>query len=199
MKEKIKQYINDNLKSIAIIFLFAIMGIVLGIFLYQIVPDAIKNDLIKTMKTTLDLTKNENFKGINIIKNGMISNIILVIVIYSMSLTLLSPYLISLLSFFKGLSIGMYIPTIFNIFGASKGILAMFLLVIIPNLIYIPSYIFFSVNSVKFHYSLLSEENKFILFIKEVIRIIFGFSIMFLGVILEQLTSNWVITLYGSI
>lgn len=199
MKDKIIEYINRNIKSIAIITLFIVLGIVIGIFLYQFVSSAIRNDLIQTMKNTLELTKNENFQGINIIKNGMLSNMLLVMVIYLLSLTLLSPYLISLISFLKGLSIGIYIPTLFNIFGMSKGILAMFLLIIIPNLVYIPSYIFLSTNSIKFHYSLISEESKIMVFIKEIIRIILGFSIMFLGVIIEQFASGFVINLYGSI
>lgn len=199
MKEKIIKYIEENIKSISVIAFCIAIGIMSGIFLYQFVPSSIRNDLLQTMKSTLALTKSENFEGINIIKNGMISNMLLVLVIYFLSLTLLSPYLISILSFFKGLSIGMYIPTLFNIFGMSKGMLVMLLLVIIPNLVYIPSYIFLSVNSIKFHYSLLRRESKIVVFIKEIIRIIFGFSIMFLGVILEQLTSYFVIALYASI
>lgn len=199
MKAKIIRYINENIKNITIIGILIIIGIIVGIFLYQFVSSSIRNDLLKTMKDTLDLTKSENFAGINIIKNGMISNILLVLVIYTLAFTLLSPYLIGLLSFIKGLSIGMYIPTLFNIFGMSKGILATLLLVIIPNLIYIPSYIFFSVNSIKFHYTLLSSENKIMSFALEIIRIIFGFSIMFLGVILEQFTSSWIISLYANI
>lgn len=199
MKEKIIGYIGENIKSIIIILGCIIIGIIVGIFLYQVISSGIKNDLVQTMKNTLELTKGENFEGINIIKNGMISNLILVAVIYAMSLTLISPYLISMLSFFKGLAIGMYIPTFFNIFGVSKGILAVLLLTIIPNLIYIPSYIYLSVNSIKFHFSLLTNESKMIIFTKEFFKVILGFSIMFLGVILEQLTSYWVILLYGSI
>lgn len=199
MKKKIIEYIGENIKSIIIILGCIVIGIVVGIFLYQVISSGIKNDLVQTMKNTLELTKGENFEGINIIKNGMISNLILVAVIYAMSLTLISPYLISMLSFLKGLAIGMYIPTLFNIFGVSKGILAVLLLTIIPNLIYIPSYIYLSVNSIKFHFSLLTNESKMIIFTKEFFKVILGFSIMFLGVILEQLTSYWVILLYGSI
>jgi len=199
MKSFVKEYINNNVKVISIIFLCLIIGLVIGLFLYKATTPQIRADFINTMKNTLDLTKQENFEGINIIKNGMISNIVLVIIIYVMSLTLVAPYLIGLLSLFKGLSIGIYIPTLFQIFGASKGILAILLLVIIPNLVYIPSYIFLCTNSINFHFSLLGNENKFSLLIKEAIKIILGFSIMFIGVILEQLTSYWIISIYSSI
>lgn len=199
MKKKIMEYIEQNFKNIVVVSGSIILGIVVGIILYQVISSGIQNDLVRTMKNTLELTKSENFEGINIIKNGMISNLILVAVIYLMSLTLISPYLISMLSFFKGLSIGMYIPTLFNIFGISKGLLAMLLLIIIPNLVYIPSYIYLSVNSIRFHYSLLGNESKMIVFTKEFFKVVLGFSVMFLGVILEQVTSYWVILLYASI
>lgn len=199
MKKKIMEYIEQNFKNIVVVSGSIILGIVVGIILYQVISSSIQNDLVRTMKNTLELTKSENFEGINIIKNGMISNLILVAVIYLVSLTLISPYLISILSFFKGLSIGMYIPTLFNIFGISKGLLAMLLLIIIPNLVYIPSYIYLSVNSIRFHFSLLGNESKMIVFTKEFFKVVLGFSVMFLGVILEQVTSYWVILLYASI
>ena len=199
MKKKIMEYIEQNFKNIVVVSGSIILGIIVGSILYQVISSGIQNDLVRTMKNTLELTKSENFEGINIIKNGMISNLILVAVIYLMSLTLISPYLISMLSFFKGLSIGMYIPTLFNIFGISKGLLAMLLLIIIPNLVYIPSYIYLSVNSIRFHYSLLGNESKMIVFTKEFFKVVLGFSVMFLGVILEQVTSYWVILLYASI
>ncbi len=199
MKSFIKEYLIENIKVISIIFLCIIIGLVIGLFLYKATTPQIRNDFISTMKNTLDLTKQENFEGINIIKNGMVSNIFLVLIIYIISLTLVAPYLTGLLSMFKGISIGIYIPTLFQIFGTSKGILAVLLLVIIPNLVYIPSYIFLCTNSINFHYMLLNSENKFSLFIKEIVKIILGFSIMFIGVILEQLTSYWIIRIYSTI
>lgn len=199
MKNKIFEYINHNIKTISVITLFIILGIIIGLFLYQFISNGIKNDFINTMKSTLELTKNVNFEGINIIKNGLISNIFLVIIIYMLSLTLFSTYFITLISFFKGLSIGMYIPTLFNIFGMSKGVLATLLLIIIPNLVYIPSYVFLSTNSIKFHYLLLSGESKIVVLLREIVKVVIGFSIMFLGVILEQFTSAFVVSLYSSI
>lgn len=199
MKSFVKEYLKENIKVISIIFICIIVGIIIGLFLYKSTTPQIREDFITTMKNTLDITKKDDFEGINIIRNGMISNILLLLIIYIISLTLVAPYLIALLSMFKGISIGIYIPTLFQIFGASKGILAVFLLVIVPNLVYIPSYIFLCTNSLNFHYLILSSENKFSIFIKEVVKIIIGFSIMFIGVILEQLTSYWIIGIYSTI
>lgn len=196
MKKYFKEYISQNFKVLTILFICLIIGIVMGVAIYHILDDGVKTELINTMKSTLDLTKQENFQGINIIKNGMISNIILTLIIYLISLTLISPYLISILSITKGFAIGIYIPTLFQIFNFGNGIIAMILLIIIPNLVYIPSYVYMCTNSINFNYNLINGENKMSLIIKEIIKIVVGFSIMFLGVILEQFTSLGVISLY---
>lgn len=199
MKVFLQDFIRDNIKMISILTLCMVIGLIVGIFMYQMISPGVRSELINSMKSTLDLSKQEGFEGINIIRNGMISNLILVLIIYLMSLTLISPYLISILSLFKGLAIGIYIPTLLQIFGPSKGVLAIFLLVIIPNLVYIPSYLFLCTNSIRFHLSLIGDENKFTVLMKESFKIMLGFSIMFVGVILEQLTSFWIIALYHSI
>ena len=196
MKKYFKEYISQNFKVLTILFICLIIGIVMGVAIYHILDDGVKTELVNTMKSTLDLTKQESFQGINIIKNGMISNIILTLIIYLISLTLISPYLISILSITKGFAIGIYIPTLFLFFNFGNGILAMILLIIIPNLVYIPSYVYMCTNSINFNYNLINGENKMSLIIKEIIKIVVGFSIMFLGVILEQFTSLGVISLY---
>ena len=196
MKKYFKEYISQNFKVLTILFICLIIGIVMGVAIYHILDDGVKTELVNTMKSTLDLTKQESFQGINIIKNGMISNIILTLIIYLISLTLISPYLISILSITKGFAIGIYIPMLFQIFNFGNGIIAMILLIIIPNLVYIPSYVYMCTNSINFNYNLINGENKMSLIIKEIIKIVVGFSIMFLGVILEQFTSLGVISLY---
>ena len=125
MKKYFKEYISQNFKVLTILFICLIIGIVMGVAIYHILDDGVKTELINTMKSTLDLTKQENFQGINIIKNGMISNIILTLIIYLISLTLISPYLISILSITKGFAIGIYIPTLFQIFNFGNGIIAL--------------------------------------------------------------------------
>ena len=51
-------------------------------------------------------------------------------------------------------------------------------------------------NSINFNYNLINGENKMSLVVKEIIKIVVGFSLMFLGVILEQFTSLGVISIY---
>ena len=102
------------------------------------------------------------------------------------------------MNFVKGLAIGLYIPTIFYVFGFGNGILVLLLLVVIPNLVYLPAYIYLSINSLKFHYELfeIKEEGKIGLTLREILKIVLGFSVIILSVILEQLLSYGVIKIY---
>lgn len=197
MFEYIKVYIKDNLKSIIVLFLCLLMGLVIGLIIYQFVDDSAKVELVNTLKTTLESSKQENFVNINVIKNGMISNIILIAIIYFCSITFIAPQLVCIINSFKGLAIGMYIPTIFQIFGIGRGILVLFLLVILPNIVYIPAYIYISLSSLKFHYSIVQKDGKILgIMLKEIYKVILGFSIISLSVILEQLLSLGVINIY---
>jgi uncharacterized membrane protein SpoIIM required for sporulation len=129
----------------------------------------------------------------------MISNGILVLILYFSSITLIAPGLVCMTNIFKGFSIGLYIPTLFCVFGFGNGIIALFLLVIIPNLIYIPAFIYLSINSVSFHYELIEAKGNggsIKITIKEMYKLILGFSVIALSVIIEQLLSLGVIHMY---
>ena len=200
MKKYLRNYIEENFKILCIIFFCIIIGLVVGIIFYNVINPTLKEEIIKSMRQTLELTKQENFTGINVIRNGMVANAVLVMIIYLISLSLIAPYLMSVLSISKGLAIGVYIPTLFQIFGPSKGIVALLLLVVLPNLIYIPAYMYISANSLRFNYGIISKENsRTSLVVKESVKLLIGFSIMFLSIVIEQFTTLGVISLYGSI
>ena len=140
MKNYLFKYTKENYKTIKTLVFCLVIGMIMGIIVFNIIDNSIKNELIHNVKTTLDIAKNKNFEGINIIKNGIISNA-----------------LICFFNLLKGISIGIYISTLFSIFGTGNGLLALILIVLLPNLIYIPSYIYVCTNAINFHYSVLFE------------------------------------------
>lgn len=201
MKEFLKKYIEENYKILKIISICFIIGLVVGILVYAFINDGIKNEYIKTLKNTLDLSKDSGFENVNIIKNGMISNGILLFIIYFCSITIIAPMLICMTTFFKSFSIGIYIPVIFNVFGVSKGFLVTLLLVIIPNILYIPAYIFSTTNAIKFHYFLFEKKDTGVIFglLKELIYVFISFSIIILSIVLEQLVTLNVVDIYNKL
>lgn len=199
MLEYVKEYIKDNFKSIMVLLSCIIIGLVVGIVVFLFMPDGTKNELIQTLNKTLNYTKQEDFQGINVIKNGMTSNFILIFILYFSAITLIAPGFVCIINMFKGFAIGLYIPTLFQVFGFGNGIIVLFLLVIIPNIVYLPAFIYLSINSLSFHYQLIELKNggsKLGLTIKEIYKVILGFSVISLSVILEQLLSAVVINIY---
>lgn len=196
MKKYLEKYVGENAKVIKITSLAIIVGILIGIFIFQIFNVELKQEFVNSIKETLDIAKSGNFENINIIKNGILSNLLLVTLIYLAAITLIAPICIIGINFFKGFSIGLYITTLFYIFGFGKGILVTFLIVILPNVIYLPTFVYLSTNAINFYYMIIEKNNKLSLIVKESYRIIISISLIILSVLIEQLLSFAVINLY---
>ena len=196
MKNYLLKYLSENYKIIKILLICFIVGLGFGIFTFQIVNNDIKNELMSSIRATLDISKSSDFESINIIKNGVNSNLFITTIIYVSSITLIAPIVICILNILKGFSIGIYIPTLIGTLGIGKGMLSILLIVILPNIIYLPTYIYMSVNSINFHYMIFESNNKLSLFIKESYKIIIALSLMMFSVLIEQMASFGVISIY---
>ncbi len=201
MKRYLINYIKENSKIITIFLLSILIGVVSGIIIYQFSSEQTKIELKDTVVNTLNISKQDNFDGINIIKNGISTNLILIILVYFSSLTMICPILISLINMIKGISIGIYVPILFSVFGIYNGIIALLLLIIIPNLFYLPAFVFLSTNALSLHYIITEKlkESRTKILIKHLTYIVIGFSFIFLSVLLEQILSVNIISIYKKI
>ena len=196
MREYLLNYISKNSKVIKIILMCLLIGLVIGLTVTYFLNQEVKNELTNSIKSTLDLSKDKGFESINILKNGIMTNLLVILIIYFLSITLIAPICICIISLIKGFSIGLYIPTLFLVFGFGKGILVLLLLVILPNIIFIPSYVYMCVNAINFHYKLLEEKNKLTIIFKESYNLVIVLSLIILSILIEQLASFGVISLY---
>lgn len=160
----------------------------MGIVIFNVSDGSVKNEIIQNVKNTIDISKNQNFEGINIIINSVSSNLAIIIIIYFSAVTLIPKLLINMISMLKGISIGLYIPVLFNIFGLGNGLLVLFLLIVIPNIIYISSYIYLCSNAIIFNEKIIAEGFKISIFCCELVKIVIAFSLMLASVILEQIS-----------
>lgn len=199
MKNYLLKYIEDNFKSVKTLFFCLIVGLVVGIITYQFIDSGVRGELVNSIKSTLDISSKQGFEGINIIKNGVVSNLGICTLIYLIAITLIAPFCICILNLFKGFAIGIYIPSLFEVLGAGNGFIALLILVILPNIIYIPSFIYMCTNSINFHYTITDKSNlgnKMAIFIKESYKIVIGLSLMIFSVLIEQFASFGIIKLY---
>ncbi len=202
MKRKIIDYILKNKQAIITLSICLFIGIVFGIVGFNFLSDSSRESMINEIKQVLDLSKGDDFNGINIISNGLKSSFILITVIILATFTILAPAIICITYFVKGFSIGMYIATIYAIFNFLKGSLITFTSTIIPNIIFIPIFIYIGIASIEFYYDIMFDKDRKLRiskFVKYMYQIAISLPFIFLSIILEQLFSSVILSLYVGI
>lgn len=196
MKKYLINYLGQNEKVIKLVSTFILIGILFGIVIYNFLSDEVVLQLNDTCKDTLNIAKLENYNKISIIVNSCKVNLILLILIYISSLLIIAPPIISFIGTIKGISIGFYACNLISIFGVKNGIYAILCLLVIPNIIYIPTLIYTLTNSINFHFNITDKNILVTTFIKELKNIIISISLIFLSIIVEQGMTEIIINIW---
>lgn len=199
MKKYLINYLGQNGKIIKVISIFMVVGIVIGIAIYNFLPSNVIDEVNSTCTNTLDIAKLENYNKINIIINSCKSNIIIMILIYVSALLIIGPPITTFIGVVKGISIGFFACNLLSIFGVKNGIYAILCLIVLPNIIYLPTLIYTLINAINFHFDITGKNILVTTFIKELKNIIVSVSLIFLSIILEQTMSVIIINLWKSI
>ena len=196
MEKYLKNYIEKNIKNILFILFFITIGLVMGIVMFETLDVQLKESIIAEIKNNLEMTKKSGFEGINMISNGIFFNVIIISIIYFSVITFIPKIIINLVSTLKGISMGMYVATLFSIFNIGNAVVISIFLILLPNIIYIPAYIFICDNALLLHVNIENKNLKLYKLGIEVIKIIIGFSMIFLSILLEQISVISIINRY---
>lgn len=199
MKDYLRNYMEENSKSLKVLGIFIVIGILIGIIFFCLISQDAKQELLNMCKETLNMTKQENFNRINIILNGSIKYIVVLIIIYISSFLIIGENITMALATIKGICIGMYSYILINVFGGAKGVFSMLLIIVIPNLIYIPAYLYSLINSRNLNFNILCKNVTPSIILKELVNAIVSISLMFLSLIIEQSLCNVVIDMWRGI
>lgn len=198
MNKNIQKYVAENISIISKILLFYVSGVILGIILFVFTD--IKAEYIDIVKNILEQTKQENFQSINVIANGLKNNLFFIGIIYSSIITIISPLIIMTIIVLKAIVTGIYVCTLFSIFGILKGLGVIILNVLLPLLLSLTGFIIISTNAINI-FKDINLGNK--IGIKESIKqgywFIISFSLISFSIVVEQLTSGLVISIYSKI
>ena len=151
MKQYLKEYVYNNIKIISIIMMCLIIGITIGVIIFNYSNQEVKEKLINLSSETLKTAKNENFEGINILLSGIKNNIPVICIVYFSAITYIPLLLINIVSILKGISIGIYIAILVSLLGITKGIILSLIIIVFPNVIYTMAYIYICNNSIVLH------------------------------------------------
>ena len=196
LKNLVKEYIIQNRKIVIGLFICILIGIIAGIAIYKLSGKQEKDILMSQMTESIELSKDGSFIKTDIIYNGIRNNICYIFLMFLFSIMLYGTVFIYFLYIIKGVSIGIYIGTLFSIFGFWWGLLVILILVVLVNIVYLPAILFIGVTLINYNLAILEyrkDVRRVIPIPRVAFKVAFGVMIIFSSIIVEQLMSNFVI------
>ena len=189
MNKSIQKYILENLHTILKLLIIYLVGIVIGIILFNL--SNIKTDYVDIVKNVFDSVNQENFKSVNVILNGLKNNVLFIGLLYLSLITLIAPIAVCVLLMLKAIITGIYICCLFSVFGVGSGLIAVFLSVILPLIFTLSAYIFISNNIINIYISFTSDGKiEFKDIVKNIYWLIISFSLISFSLVLEQVMTG---------
>lgn len=202
VRKWLKNYIMENKYEVLLFCTLISIGIVIGVITYFLSGFEIRKLAIEAVTGVLDLSAKEEFLKANIILDGLKSNIFLIGILILMAITLFGRWIIYLIVMLKGISIGLYLAILFNVFGFWWGIVVNILLVILVNIIYLPALIYLCIALSNLNFDAFRTRNDGLTLsqiFKVVWSILFSFIFIFSSIILEQILSSVVLNIYSKL
>ncbi len=195
MSKSIEKYIRENIGTITKLLIIYLVGIIVGIVLCVVTN--VENEYASMLTGVLENIKLSNYEGINIIANGIRNNAIFILFIYLSTITFIAPLLIVLFVISKAILTGVYICTLFKIFGILKGIVVVFTSVIIPLIFSLSGYIGLCTNVLSMFKLVYSGEKIYIKSIlKHVYFLVVFISLICFSLVLEQFITRLTLSIY---
>jgi len=201
-KKYIKEYIEINKREILVVIILLLLGIIIGIGVYTFSSSTIKNVAVSSAKEVLNISKTEMYLKTNIMANGIKTNIMLVMFLGLLSVTLIGKWLIYLLVIIKGFALSFYSAILFSIFGPWWGMLTVFLIVVLVNIIYLPAFIYLIISFLDVNFNIFKvriNNPQTVKTYKIIFILLFCFAIIFSSLVVENIMSSIILNIYSKI
>lgn len=193
LKNLLKEYVIQNKKIVIGLLFCIIIGTVAGFIIYNFSSKEVKNILINQMAGDIEASSKGDFIKTDVIYNGIKNNICYIFFMFLFSIMLYGTIFIYLLYIIKGTAIGIYIGTLFGIFGFWWGLLVVLTLVVLVNIVYLPAIVFVGTTLINYNLDIMEyrkDVKKVTSFSRVAIKVLLGIMIIFSSIIVEQLMSN---------
>ena len=198
MSNSIQKYIRENISTILKILFIYFIGVAVGIIIF-IFTD-IKKEYVDIVSGVFEGVKSDNFEGINVIANGIKNNIIYIGILYFSLITIIAPLIICFFVILKAIVTGIYICTLYSVFGIFNGILVSIVSVIIPTFFSLVGYVIICTNIINL-FKLISQGEK--ADIKQLLKhfyfLLISISLISFSIVLEQLMTGVSLKIYTNI
>ena len=160
IRQRVIQYIEENIRSYLILLIVFFIGIILGIiFINNSNEEQVTqittyiNNFINSMKNNYQISTN------TLLIDSIINNVSIAILLWFLGSTVIGVPLIYLVIGYKGYCIGFTISAIIATIGTGKGILFITGAMLLQNIIYIPCILTLATSGIKL-YKLIMEDRR---------------------------------------
>jgi len=180
----IKEHITNNKKEYIIVTLLFIIGIFLGVLFINNIGETQKTEITTYFNAFIEKMKNiEVLSKMDLFKNSIIQNSLLAIVLWFFGTTVIGIPVVFGLVLYRGFCLGYTISVCITIMGLNKGIFFVLILLLLQNLIFIPSILALAVSGFKLYKSIIKDRNKENIKIEIIRHTLFSFIMLMLLIV----------------
>ena len=157
----IKEHVINNKKEYVIIFLIFVIGIFSGVFFVNHLQETPKTEITNYLNQFIEKFKGlENINSIELLKNSMIQNRGLAIVIWFFGTTVIGIPIVFAIIVYRGFCLGYTISLCITIMGLGKGISFVLVTLLLQNILLIPAILALAVSGIKLYKSIVKDKTK---------------------------------------
>ena len=190
----ISNHIYENLKSYIIVTIILLIGIVLGVIYINNINQDLANEIKEYINNFVNTLKdNYTIDKVELMKNTIISNSILVVTMWFVGSTVIGiPIVLGIIAY-RGFCIGYTISAALITLGSPGGIIFSISSMLLQNLFFIPAILALGVSGIKLYKSIMKDkrrENIKIEIIRHTLFSIFMLIILLVASVIETYLST---------
>ena len=157
----IKEHVINNKKEYVVIFLVFVIGIFSGVFFVNHLQETPKTEIANYLNQFIEKFKGlENINRIELLKNSVIQNIGLAIIIWFFGTTVIGIPIVFAIIIYRGFCLGYTISLCIMIMGLGKGISFVLITLLLQNILLIPAILALAVSGIKLYKSIVKDKTK---------------------------------------
>lgn len=190
----ISNHIYENLKSYIIVTIILLIGIVLGVIYINNINQDLANEIKEYINNFVNTLKdNYTIDKVELMKNTIISNSILVVTMWFVCSTVIGiPIVLGIIAY-RGFCIGYTVSAALITLGSPGGIIFSISSMLLQNLLFIPAILALGVSGIKLYKSIMKDkrrENIKIEIIRHTLFSIFMLIILLVASVIETYLST---------
>lgn len=174
--EIIKEHVGNNKKEYILVSLLFVIGIFLGVLFVNNVQEAQKLEITDYLNAFIEKMKNiESLNYRELLKNSIGKNILLAVILWFFGTTVIGIPVVFGIVVYRGFCLGYTIAVCIAIMGLPQGLIFIFILLLLQNILFIPAILALAVSGFKLYKSIIKDRNKENIKIEVIRHTVFSF------------------------